>query len=132
MKKIITTAAMCLSLAAIMSSCKGGGASEVGKWEVKSMKIGGVTDTAMQSKMNAMLADEHMMMEFNADGTLKSSSKSMPGSEGKYTRNGDKIIATDTKTSKVDTMTVVSNDGKMMTLSGTADGQTSTMTMQKQ
>lgn len=132
MKKIITTAALCFSAAAILTSCKGGGASEVGKWEVTNIKMSSVTDTAMQSKMTAMLADEHMIMEFNADGTMKQSGKTMPAGEGKYTRSGDKLIATDSKTNKTDTMTIVSNDGKEMTLSGNANGETTTMTMKKQ
>ena len=116
MKKTITTAALCLSAAAFMASCKSGGASEIGKWDV--------TDSAS--------ADQHMVMEFTADGTMNVTSKVMEPAVAKYTRSGDKLMATDSKTGQKDTMTIVSNDGKMMTISGTSNGVVSSMTMKKE
>ena len=129
MKKLLAAAAMLLSVSMTQVSCKGGGASEVGKWEVVDISSPDMKPEEV-TQAKAMLGMAHMTWEFKQDGKT---TMTMMGQtqDGSYTRSGQTLEVADPKTQKKEKMEISTLTNDQMVLKGSDDGKTMTMTLKR-
>lgn len=107
----------------------------VGKWLITDMKFENVNpdDAEMVDMMKGALVGEKMTFEFTADGTNKTSSKSMPDTKDmKYTLKNNIITILDPETGKSDTSTIIFINKKSLHINMNVEGKIMTLMLTKQ
>lgn len=138
MKKLVSLlSAFAVILSISMFSACGGSASAnsvVGKWQVVDVAMENMTkeQEAMIGMMKGAIVGENMVFEFTADGAAKTSSKSMPATEGKYEYANKVIKLKDEKSGKEESVDVVKLEGDSLHLKMDMQGQKMIMKMKKQ
>lgn len=108
-------------------------ASVVGTWKLTDMDMGMEVPKGKEKQFEEMMAKmkAETSFTFNEDGTMSGDNPAVKGMKGTYTYEGGKLVITDDKTKKAETLNVDELTADKLVISNEQNGKRAVMTFSK-